>query len=120
MRVLIVDDSKTMRAIVRRHVVQASSDSTVIDEAENGAQALDRIRADAPDIVLCDWNMPEMNGIELLEALRADGCAVPFGFVTSEHNDEYKERAFDAGALFMIAKPFTLDDFSRHLSRFAD
>lgn len=118
MRVLVVDDSKAMRSIVKRHVQQAGIGDVEIEEAEDGAQALAQIRANPPDVVLSDWNMPAMSGIELLEALRAEGLQVPFGFVTSESQADYKDRAFDAGAIFMIAKPFTAEDFSRNLARF--
>ena len=70
-------------------------------------------------VVLSDWNMPVMTGIELLETLRAEGNDVPLGFVTSESSPEFKDRAFDAGAAFMITKPFTADDFQRVLAPFA-
>ena len=119
MKILIVDDSKAMRSIVRRHVSQAGFESADIAEAENGQEALDSIRAARPDIVLSDWNMPVMTGIELLEAIGAESLDVPLGFVTSEHSDDFKERAFDSGARFMIAKPFTAEDFTRCLAPFA-
>ena len=119
MKILIVDDSQAMRSIVRRHVSQAGFEGADITEAENGQEALDTIRAGRPDIVLSDWNMPVMTGIELLEALRAEGNDVPLGFVTSESSADFKDRAFDAGAAFMIAKPFTADDFTRCLAPFS-
>jgi len=118
MKILIVDDSRAMRTIVKRHVAQAGFDSAEILEAENGRDALETIRASTPDVVLSDWNMPEMTGIELLEALRAEGVTVPLGFVTSESSPDFKERAFDAGAAFMITKPFGAEDFSRCLAPF--
>jgi len=118
-KILIVDDSKAMRAIVRRHVSQAGFDSAEVSECENGQEALEAVRAARPDIVLSDWNMPVMTGIELLESLRAESIDVPLGFVTSESSDEFKERAFDAGAAFMITKPFTADDFTRCLAPFS-
>lgn len=119
MKIRIVDDSKAMRSIVRRHVSQAGFEGADITEAENGQEALDTIRAGRPDIVLSDWNMPVMTGIELLEALRAEGNDVPLGFVTSESSADFKDRAFDAGAAFMITKPFTADDFTRCLAPFS-
>ena len=64
-----------------------------------------------PDLVLSDWNMPNMTGIECLQALRSSGSDVPFGFVTSEGSPEMREKAATAGALFLIAKPFTEDTF---------
>jgi two-component system chemotaxis response regulator CheY len=119
MKILIVDDSKAMRAIVRRHVAQAGFSDAEIVEAENGEEALTEIRSARPDVVLSDWNMPVMTGIELLDALRAEGIDVPLGFVTSESSPDFKERAFDAGAVFMISKPFTAEDFTRCLAPFS-
>ncbi len=109
-RVLIADDSRVMRPIVIRTLRQAGYDWDV-REAADGAQALEAIRADEPDVVLSDWNMPEMSGIELLRALRAEGFGTPFGFVTSEGSQEMRDTAEAAGALFLIAKPFTADTF---------
>jgi two-component system chemotaxis response regulator CheY len=61
--------------------------------------------------VLSDWNMPHMTGVEVLRQLRANGNAVPFGFVTSEGTPEMKSQAEEAGALFLVTKPFTADTF---------
>ncbi len=71
----------------------------------------DMVMSDNPDLVLSDWNMPEMSGIELLQALRSAGSPVPFAFVTSEGSAEMREKAAAAGALCLIAKPFTEEDF---------
>ena len=109
-RVLVTDDSRVMRQIVIRTLRQAGYDWDV-REASDGAEALELIRADEPDVVLSDWNMPEMNGIDLLRRLRAEGFATPFGFVTSEGSPEMRATAEAAGALFLIAKPFTPDAF---------
>lgn len=117
MKILIVDDSKAMRMIVSRNLRQAGFGDATLGEAENGTLALAAVRADEPDLVLCDWNMPEMNGIELLHALRADGFETPFGFVTSEGTPAMREQAIAGGASFLIAKPFTADDFSEILTR---
>jgi two-component system chemotaxis response regulator CheY len=111
MRILIVDDSKAMRMIVARVLRQTGYGDSTFEEATNGAEALAAIRASAPDLVLCDWNMPEMTGIELLHALRAEGIDVRFGFVTSESTAEMREQAIAGGALFLIAKPFTAQSF---------
>lgn len=109
-RVLVTDDSRVMRQIVIRTLRQAGYDWDV-REASDGAEALAAIRADEPDVVLSDWNMPEMNGIDLLRRLRAEGFETPFGFVTSEGSPEMRATAEAAGALFLIAKPFTPDGF---------
>lgn len=110
MRVLIADDSRVMRQIVVRTLRQAGYSWDVV-EAADGAQALDMITADEPDLVLSDWNMPHMSGIELLRSLRASGYSTPFGFVTSEGSPEMRELADTEGALFLVAKPFTADSF---------
>lgn len=115
MRILIVDDSKAMRLIVRRHLRQAGLDGHEIEEAVSGKDALDKIRVSAPQVVLSDWNMPEMTGIELLEALGKEGIKLLFGFVTSEGTPEMRSRAAAAGAKFLIAKPFSPEDFETAL-----
>lgn len=106
MQILIVDDSKAMRSIVMRALRQAGFENVSFREAANGKEALQAIREAAPDLVLADWNMPEMSGIELLQALRAEGNNVKFGFITSESDTSVRELAAKSGALFLISKPF--------------
>ena len=115
MKVLVVDDSRVMRQIVVRTLRQAGFDGVDVVEATNGAEGLDVVQSERPDIVLSDWNMPEMTGIDFLTNLRARGDDTPFGFVTSEGSPEMREKAANAGALFLIAKPFTEDTFKEHL-----
>ncbi len=100
-----------MRQIVIRTLRQAGYDDHDIVEAEDGRDAYDKVQAENPDLVLSDWNMPNMSGLECLQALRSSGSGVPFGFVTSEGSPEMREKAADAGALFLIAKPFNEDTF---------
>lgn len=116
MKILIVDDSKAMRIIVMRSLRQAGLGEHTMIEASNGAEALQIIQTTPPDLVLADWNMPGMNGLELLQALRAAGVDVKFGFVTSEGTDDIRQKAMDAGALFLIRKPFTPDAFRSALA----
>jgi two-component system chemotaxis response regulator CheY len=115
MKILVADDSRVMRQIVIRTLRQAGYSSHDIVEAENGADALEKVRSENPDLVLSDWNMPEMTGIDLLTTLRSSGSQVPFGFVTSEGSAAMIERATNAGALFLIAKPFTAESFAEAL-----
>ncbi|WP_010582847.1 response regulator [Schlesneria paludicola] len=107
MKILIVDDSKAMRMIVRRSLVQAGFTNIEAIEATNGVEALEIIEQQSPDIVLSDWNMPNMKGIELLKTLRGRGRNVPLGFITSESSPETHQEALDSGASFVIVKPFT-------------
>jgi two-component system chemotaxis response regulator CheY len=118
MKILIVDDSKAMRMIVRRQLGEIGLGEAEYVEATNGIEGIAAIKEHQPDLVLSDWNMPEMNGIEMLEALNAEGIEVKLGFVTSESQDSYKERAVEAGAMFVIAKPFNADTFKRALGQF--
>ncbi len=116
MKLLVVDDSRAMRMIVKKTLRDAGFGGHDIDEAEDGAAALERIRSAAPDVVLSDWNMPNMNGIDLLEALNSEGIRVKFGFITTESTAQMRQRANEAGADFLIAKPFTAESFQQALS----
>src|SRR3546814_11848625 len=92
-----------MRMIVSRTLRQAVFGDGTLREAADGAEALAAIEAEQPDLVLSDWNMPNVNGIELLQALRAAGNEVRFGFITSESTTEMREQAIGAGAEFLLA-----------------
>ena len=116
MKILIADDSRVMRQIVLRTMRQAGFGHHEFVEAADGAEALDMVAAEAPDLVLSDWNMPNKNGIDLLRDLRSSGNQVRFGFVTSEGSEEMRATAADAGALFLIAKPFTAESFQEALT----
>jgi two-component system, chemotaxis family, chemotaxis protein CheY len=116
MRILIVDDSRVMRQIVTRTLRQAGFTGHDLVEAADGVEGLAAVAQHEPDLVLSDWNMPEMNGIDLLDALRASGSTVPFGFVTSEGSSDMRARAEAGGALFLIAKPFTPESFDEALA----
>jgi len=115
-KILIVDDSKAMRMIVTRTLRQAGFAEHAVLEATDGVEGLATVAAESPDLVLSDWNMPNVDGIEFLRALRERGDQVRFGFVTSESTDAMRETALEAGALFLIAKPFTADTFAASLS----
>ena len=99
MKILIVDDSKAMRLIVKRTLTSAGYGGYTIVEATNGREALDSIKASQPDFVLSDWNMPEMSGIELLTALKSSNIKVPFAFVTTRRTcSQWQQRRTIPGA----------------------
>lgn len=116
MDILLVDDSRTMRMIIQRAIRQAGYRGLVVGEADNGAQALEKLSMEQPKLILSDWNMPEMSGIDLLVKVRAAQNNVPFGFITSETSGGIKELAMDSGATFLICKPFTPEDVQKALS----
>ena len=112
MRVLVADDSKAMRMIVLRTLRQTGISVAEVHEAEDGAQALAAVPSFKPDLILSDWNMPNKTGIEFLQELRATGNTTPFGFVTSESNPAMRTLAIEAGASFLLCKPFDADRFA--------
>nr|BFE67535.1 hypothetical protein GCM10020092_008360 [Actinoplanes digitatis] len=111
MKILIADDSRVMRQIVTRTLRQAGFGDHDLVEAADGQEAVDKTVAEKPDLVISDWNMPELTGIEVLRKLRASGNEVKFGFVTSESTPEMQQAAEAAGAAFFIVKPFTAERF---------
>lgn len=115
MKILIVDDSRVMRGLVVRTLRQAGFVGHELLEAGNGHEGLRAVARHAPDLVLSDWDLPEMGGLELLTTLRARGNAVPFGFVTAAGSPEVVARAEAAGALFVITKPFTPESFRENI-----
>ncbi len=111
MKILIADDSKVMRMLVRRGLRQAGYGNAEITEACDGDEAYKAFVADTDiDLVLSDWNMPNMDGFGFLKNLRADGFRVPFVFVTTECTEEMRAKATEAGADRFIVKPFDGDD----------
>lgn len=116
MDILLVDDSKTMRMIIQRAIRQAGFRSLAIAEADCGAKAIETLGSERAKLVITDWNMPGMLGIDLLKTLRSSGNDVPVGFVTSEASAEIRSQALDAGARFLITKPFVAEDFETALS----
>jgi len=102
---MTVDDSPSMRALLR-HALTA--EGYVVAEAEDGVDALDRLDAAAPDLVITDINMPRMDGFGLIEAMRGDAKwrALPILVLSTEFSDEKKQRARAAGATGWIVKPF--------------
>ena len=111
MKILIVDDSRAMRLIVMKTLREAGYGGHDLSEAEDGAKALEAIKGDKPDLILCDWNMPNMTGAELLQALSDEGIETTFGFVTTEATQDMKDTATELGASFLISKPFTPESF---------
>ncbi len=117
MKILIVDDSGIMRKIVTRTLRQAGFGDHDTEEAENGIDALAKIEADAPDLVLTDWNMPEMSGIELARAMNEKDLGIPFAFITSECTKEMRDEANEAGAVAFLTKPFTAETLGETLGK---
>ncbi|MBB3225577.1 two-component system chemotaxis response regulator CheY [Luteibacter sp. Sphag1AF] len=109
MKILVVDDFSTMRRIVRNLLVELGFTNALIQEAEDGTAALVSLRAQSFDLVVTDWNMPNMTGIDLLRAIRADAKlkSIPVLMVTAENNRDQIIAAAQSGVNGYVVKPFT-------------
>jgi two-component system chemotaxis response regulator CheY len=107
LKFLVVDDFATMRRIIRNLLNELGFNN--VDDAEDGVSALVKLRSDRFDFVVSDWNMPNMNGIELLRTIRADEQLrrLPVLMVTAEAKKENILAAAQAGASGYVVKPFT-------------
>ena len=107
MKILVVDDFSTMRRIVRNLLKELGFSN--VDEAEDGVDALRKLRANSFDFVVSDWNMPNMTGIDLLREIRKDATLkhLPVLMVTAEAKKENIIEAAQAGASGYVVKPFT-------------
>ncbi len=114
---LVVDDFSTMRRIVRNLLKELGFVN--VQEAEDGVQALSKLRSEAFDFVVSDWNMPNMTGIELLRAIRADIRLkhLPVLMVTAEAKRENIIAAAQAGASGYVVKPFTAATLDEKLKK---
>lgn len=117
MKILVVDDMVTMRRIVKNVLKQLGFSN--IDEAENGQDGLQKLRAGQYNFVVSDWNMPVMTGIDMLRAIRADEKlkAIPVLMVTAEAQQSNLVEAVQAGVSNYIVKPFTAEIMQEKLAK---
>ena len=117
LKFLVVDDFSTMRRIVRNLLKELGL--TNVEEAEDGAAALAKLREGGFDFVVSDWNMPNMDGLALLQHVRADAelKTLPFLMITTEAKKENIAAAVQAGASGYIVKPFTAATLQEKLDK---
>jgi two-component system chemotaxis response regulator CheY len=117
MKILVVDDMVTMRRIVKNVLKQLGFAN--VDEAENGQEALQKLRSDAYGFVVSDWNMPVMTGIDMLRAIRADEKlkTIPVLMVTAEAQQSNLIEAVQAGVSNYIVKPFTAETLQEKIAK---
>jgi two-component system chemotaxis response regulator CheY len=116
-RALIVDDSSVMRKIVERSLRQAGVNLTQVLEAGNGAEALAVLEKSQVDLILCDINMPIMDGLEFVRQLAGvpNAKGVPVVMITTEGSESHVVQALSCGARGYIRKPFTADQVKEHV-----
>ena len=117
MRTLIIDDSSVMRKIVERCLRQAGLELSEVKEAGNGEEGLAVLAKSAVDLILCDINMPVMDGLEFVRRLKdvENSKGVPVVMITTEGGEAYVVQALAAGARGYIRKPFTPDQVKEHV-----
>jgi two-component system chemotaxis response regulator CheY len=116
-RALIIDDSSVMRKIVERSLRQAGIDLAPVLEAGNGAEALVVLQEHQVDLILCDVNMPVMDGLEFIKQLPgvANAKNVPVVMITTEGSESHVVQALSSGARGYIRKPFTPEQVREHV-----
>jgi two-component system chemotaxis response regulator CheY len=119
MRILVVDDFSTMRRIVRNLLVELGFSNPLIQEADDGENAMTMLRSTPFDLVVTDWNMPNMTGIDLLRAIRAEASlkGLPVLMVTAENNRDQIIAAAQAGVNGYIVKPFNAVTLKEKLTK---
>lgn len=117
MRILVVDDFPTMRRIVRNLLKELGFSN--VDEAEDGAAGLAKLKAGGFEFVVSDWNMPNMDGLTMLKEIRADAsiASLPVLMVTAEAKKENIIAAAQAGANGYVVKPFTAATLDEKLNK---
>lgn len=107
LKFLIVDDSRAIQAIIRRAVAQCGYEPIEVHTAINGEEALNDMESFVPDLVITDWHMPKVSGLEMVQAMRQMGYKnIRVGFVTTERSPDLLAEAVANGAMFILHKPF--------------
>jgi two-component system chemotaxis response regulator CheY len=114
---LIVDDSSSMRSVVKKIVGLSGIDVNQLLEADNGRRALEVLSGDWVDAVILDINMPEMNGLELLRKMGEDTLmkSIPVVMISTEASEAHIKTAFELGAKGFIRKPFLPEEVGKML-----
>ncbi|MFZ5763239.1 MAG: response regulator [Thermodesulfobacteriota bacterium] len=117
MKILIVDDFATMRRIVKNILTQLGYKNVI--EADDGTTALDVLKTEKIDLIISDWNMPKMTGLDLLKAVRGDASMAntPFIMVTAEAQQDNIILAVKAKVSQYIVKPFTAETLAEKLQK---
>ena len=119
-KVLVVDDSAVMRKIIKKNIADSGMVVSDYIDAGDGKQALDAVSKNDIDLILCDWNMPNMSGIEFVKTLRSLNLPkkIPVIMITTEGSDAKVNEAKESGADGYLTKPFTPDQIRDTLGNY--
>jgi two-component system chemotaxis response regulator CheY len=119
-KVLVVDDSAVMRKIIKKNIADSGMVVSDYIDAGDGKQALDAVSKNDIDLILCDWNMPNMSGIEFVKTLRSLNLPkkIPVIMITTEGSDAKVSEAKESGADGYLTKPFTPDQIRDTLGNY--
>ena len=107
MRIFVVDDEENIRSILKRSL---EKEGFLVSQFENGRTAYESVNYENPDLIVLDWDMPVMSGIEFVEKIRQDGNEVPVIFLTINDKEEYRIEGLEKGADDYIGKPFSIKE----------
>jgi two-component system chemotaxis response regulator CheY len=119
-KILVVDDSAVMRKIIKKNIKESGLLVDEFADAGDGKQALDVVSHDNIDLILCDWNMPNMSGLEFVKTLRSLNLPkkIPVVVITTEGSDSKKSEAKESGADGYLTKPFTPEQLRNALGSY--
>ncbi|MEE9260916.1 MAG: response regulator [Candidatus Scalindua sediminis] len=119
-KILVVDDSAVMRKIIKKNIKESGLLVDEFADAGDGKQALDVVSHDNIDLILCDWNMPNMSGLEFVKTLRSLNLPkkIPVVMITTEGSDSKKSEAKESGADGYLTKPFTPEQLRNALGSY--
>lgn len=119
-KVLIVDNNSATRRLIRRSLRQSGFSNIEVKDAVDGPDALDKFKAFLPHLVLSDWDLTEMSGIDLLQHLNTQYNDVNLAFIASDITAEMRIQADESRALFLLNKPFTVEQFKSVLEPYIE
>jgi len=120
MKILVVDDFSTMRSMIKNELKLHGCEN--VDEAEDGVQALGKINKGGYDVLITDWHMPKMDGLELLKTIRKDRLLknMPVLMISSEAEKDKIMSVLNAGVSSYLVKPFTAEVFKKKIDQLLD
>lgn len=118
-KILVIDDMKITRKLLMKFLIKFGAEENNLTEAGNGKEGMELVQANSYDLIISDWNMPEMSGLELLRFCKTNESTkdVPFVLLTSESESSQIAEALDSRVDLYLVKPIHEDDFYQKVMR---